>query len=55
MESFERNIILILGGKDKGASYEPLVEAMRGKVKHVLLIGAAADKIAAAIGDAVSR
>ena len=48
--SFERNVILILGGRDKGASYAPLVEAMRGKVKHVLLIGEAADKISAAVG-----
>ena len=48
--SFERNVILILGGRDKGASYGPLVEAMRGKVRHVLLIGEAADKISAAVG-----
>ncbi len=48
--SFERNVILILGGRDKGASYGPLVEAMSGKVKHVLLIGEASDKIAAAVG-----
>ena len=47
--SFERNVILILGGRDKGASYGPLVDAMRGKVKHVLLIGEAADKISAAV------
>ena len=50
VNAFERNVILILGGRDKGASYEPLVNAMRGKVKHVLLIGEAAGKIAAAVG-----
>jgi len=50
VNSFERNVILILGGRDKGASYQPLVKAMDGKVKHVLLIGEAAEKIAAAIG-----
>jgi UDP-N-acetylmuramoylalanine--D-glutamate ligase len=50
VSSFERNIILILGGRDKGASYDPLVKAMEGKVKHVLLIGEAAHKIAMAIG-----
>jgi UDP-N-acetylmuramoylalanine--D-glutamate ligase len=50
VESFNGNIILILGGKDKGASYAPLVEAMTGRVKHVLLIGAAAAKISAALG-----
>lgn len=48
--SFDRNIILILGGRDKGASYDPLVQAMRGKVKHILLIGEAANKISAAVG-----
>jgi UDP-N-acetylmuramoylalanine--D-glutamate ligase len=48
--SFDHNLILILGGRDKGASYAPLVEAMRGRVKHVLLIGEAAGKIAAEVG-----
>ena len=48
--SFEGNVILILGGRDKGASYAPLVSAMRGKVRHVVLIGEAAEKIAAAVG-----
>src|SRR5204863_7823255 len=50
VESFERGLILILGGKDKGAPYDPLIEAMRGKVKHILLIGEASEKIAVAIG-----
>jgi len=50
VESFERGVILILGGKDKGAPYDPLIDAMRGKVKHVLLIGEASAKISAAIG-----
>jgi len=50
--SFERNVILILGGRDKGAPYEPLVEAMRGKVRHVLLLGEAADRIRAAFDGA---
>jgi UDP-N-acetylmuramoylalanine--D-glutamate ligase len=51
VESFRSNIILILGGKDKGASYMPLVRAMKGRVKHVLLVGAAANKISEALGD----
>lgn len=50
VESFERGLILILGGKDKGAPYDPLIEAMRGKVRHALLIGEASGKIAEAIG-----
>jgi UDP-N-acetylmuramoylalanine--D-glutamate ligase len=55
VESFPRNIIIILGGKDKGASYAPLVSAMRDRVKHVLLVGAAAQKISLAIGDAFPK
>jgi UDP-N-acetylmuramoylalanine--D-glutamate ligase len=50
VNAFDRNLILILGGRDKGASYDPLVDAMRGKVKQVLLIGEAAGKISTAIG-----
>jgi UDP-N-acetylmuramoylalanine--D-glutamate ligase len=49
--SFDGNIIIILGGLDKGAPYSPLVDAMTPRVKLAVLIGAAADKIAAAIGD----
>jgi UDP-N-acetylmuramoylalanine--D-glutamate ligase len=49
VESFEGGIILILGGKDKGASYQPLIDAMRGRVQHVVLIGASADIISAAL------
>jgi UDP-N-acetylmuramoylalanine--D-glutamate ligase len=55
VESFENNIIIILGGKDKGASYAPLVQAMKGRVKHVLLIGAASAKISDAIGPVLPK
>jgi len=55
VESFDKNIIIILGGKDKGSSYVPLVEAMKGRVKHVLLIGAATQKIAEAIGSKLPK
>ena len=49
VDSFGHSIILILGGKDKGAPYDPLIRAMQGKVKHVLLIGEASERIASAI------
>ena len=52
-ESFEQNVIAIVGGKDKGASYEPLIEAMGSRVKHVLLIGASAGKLEDAIAGRV--
>jgi len=46
LEAFEKNIIVILGGKDKGSDYSPLAPLIRERVKQVILIGAASDKIA---------
>ncbi len=45
LESFPRNIHLILGGKDKGSDYTVLNELLRERVKRVYTIGAAAEKI----------
>jgi UDP-N-acetylmuramoylalanine--D-glutamate ligase len=42
--------VLIAGGRDKGGSYAPLVEALRRKGRAAVLIGEAADAIARAIG-----
>jgi UDP-N-acetylmuramoylalanine--D-glutamate ligase len=50
VESFHGNIVVILGGKDKGVSFGPLVEAMKGKVILALLIGSAAGKLGKEIG-----
>ena len=44
--AFERGVHLILGGKDKGAPYTPLIPPIRERVRDVLLIGAAAPIIA---------
>jgi UDP-N-acetylmuramoylalanine--D-glutamate ligase len=41
LNSFERNIVLIAGGRHKGADYGPLVEAARGKVTHCFFLGEA--------------
>jgi len=49
----ERRAVLIAGGRDKGGSYEPLVDALRTKGRAVVLIGEASARIAAVIGDAV--
>jgi len=46
LESFQRNIIVILGGKDKGSDYTVLAPLVRERVKRIILIGAAGDKIA---------
>ena len=50
LEAFPGRVIAILGGKDKGSDYAPLAPLVRERAEHVILIGAAADKIAAALG-----
>lgn len=41
VESFERPLILIAGGRHKGADYGPLVRAARGRVKAAFFLGEA--------------
>lgn len=53
VEAFSEPLIVILGGKDKGSPYTPLAEPLREHARHAILIGAAAEKIAADLGDAV--
>ena len=45
LAAFPSGLWIILGGKDKNSDYRPLIAAMKEKVRGVLLIGAAADKI----------
>ncbi|HZS05811.1 MAG TPA: UDP-N-acetylmuramoyl-L-alanine--D-glutamate ligase [Blastocatellia bacterium] len=52
LEAFPGNLIPIFGGKDKGSDYAPLAPLVRERCEHVILIGAAADKIAEALGGA---
>ena len=52
LESFPGNVILIMGGKDKGCNYRLLRELVRSRVKHLILIGEAKDRIADELGDA---
>ena len=49
LEAFPGGVIVILGGKDKGGDYAPLAPLVRERCEHVILIGAAADKIGAAL------
>lgn len=39
IESFDRPVILIAGGRHKGGDYLPLVKASVGKVRHAILMG----------------
>lgn len=49
LASFDRKIVLILGGRDKGADFSPLRRAVRARVRSVVLVGEAAGKIEAAL------
>jgi UDP-N-acetylmuramoylalanine--D-glutamate ligase len=49
LASFD-NITLIAGGKDKGGSYAPLAELVRTRVRHMVLIGEAKERIASELG-----
>ena len=53
LEAFSGRLIVILGGKDKGSPYTPLIEPLRQRARVALLIGAAAAKIASQLGDSV--
>jgi UDP-N-acetylmuramoylalanine--D-glutamate ligase len=45
LESFDKNILIIMGGRDKGVSYTSLKELVKHKVKSIFLIGEASNKI----------
>jgi UDP-N-acetylmuramoylalanine--D-glutamate ligase len=53
LDAFPGNLIVILGGKDKGGDFTLLREPLRQRAKVALLIGAAAEKIASQIQGAV--
>jgi UDP-N-acetylmuramoylalanine--D-glutamate ligase len=46
LEAFAHGVHLILGGKDKGAPYTPLLPLIKDRVREILVIGAAAPVIA---------
>jgi len=52
LESFPKNIHIILGGKDKGSDYTVLKPLLQERVKRVYTIGAAAEKIESHIAGA---
>ncbi len=51
LDIFEDNVILIMGGKDTGLNYQPLAERIQRKVKNLILVGEAKEKINRQIGD----
>jgi UDP-N-acetylmuramoylalanine--D-glutamate ligase len=53
IDSFDGNLWLILGGKDKGSDYTLLRDRLERKAHAALLIGSAAEKIAGHLAGAV--
>ena len=51
VRGFPRPLVLIAGGVDKGGSYQPMLEALEGVCKGLVLIGAAAPLIRAACAE----
>ena len=51
LQSFSTPIILIAGGKDKGGDFTKLKELVEEKVKLLILMGEAKEKIKKAVGD----
>ena len=53
LDAFPGNVVVILGGKDKGSDYSILREPLKSHARLALLIGAATDKIEGEIGGSV--
>ena len=53
LRSFDRPVVVILGGKDKGSPYTPIQELAKDRVRHAILIGKAAPLIAECLGGTV--
>ena len=53
LASFDRPIVLILGGRGKGGDFSPLRPEVKKRVRSVVLVGEAADKIEKALGSVV--
>ncbi len=55
LESFPGNVILIAGGRDKDSDFTILKDIVQKKVKALILIGEASQKIANALGEVVQH
>ncbi len=55
LESFSEPVILIAGGRDKDSDFSVLMPLIKEKVKSLILIGEAKDKIKRAVGEAAKE
>ena len=53
LETFDRPVVLIMGGLDKGGDFRRLQDAARARVKALVLVGGAREAIRAALGGIV--
>ena len=51
LDAFDENVILIMGGKETGVNFESLAPFIKQKVKTLILVGEAKEKINRDIGD----
>jgi UDP-N-acetylmuramoylalanine--D-glutamate ligase len=51
LDTFDENVILIAGGKDTNLNYEPLRTVVKRKVKTLILVGEAKERINRDLGD----
>ncbi len=54
LDSFDKPVILIMGGRDKGGNFRLLGERIGRKIKKLIVIGEAGEKIKSDIGDILS-
>ncbi len=55
IDSIGKNLIVILGGKDKGSDFSPLKAPLEKNAKAVILMGEASEKISSQIGNKVKK
>jgi UDP-N-acetylmuramoylalanine--D-glutamate ligase len=53
LSKFDKKVVLICGGKNKGVSFRPLRESVQKNVKAMIVIGEAQNEIVAALADCV--
>jgi len=54
LEAFPRNILLIAGGRDKASDFTVLRSLVRERVRQLVVIGEAAEKLKSALSDMVA-
>ena len=54
LEAFDESLVVIMGGRDKGADFSVLIPAAERRVKCAILLGEAASKIREALGSRIS-